>query len=113
MLSNLAQVFGLLDSVKNTLDKRRHQTDPGQEEVLSTLTSEYRTQTRVLYIDHVYVHKLFRFLPLIQKKTIYLLSCFTWRMKKEYSSNISVYIQLCMLQLTSKCPYDRYNNKHI
>ncbi|TNN86166.1 Glucocorticoid modulatory element-binding protein 1 [Liparis tanakae] len=39
VLSNLAQVFGLLDSVKNTLDKRRHQTDPGQEEVLSTLTN--------------------------------------------------------------------------
>ncbi|XP_034401270.1 glucocorticoid modulatory element-binding protein 1 [Cyclopterus lumpus] len=38
VLSNLAQVFGLLDSVKNTLEKRRHQTDPSQEHVLSTLT---------------------------------------------------------------------------
>ncbi|XP_068432460.1 glucocorticoid modulatory element-binding protein 1 isoform X2 [Clinocottus analis] len=39
VLSNLAQVFGLLDSVKNTLEKRRHQTDPSQEQVLSTLSN--------------------------------------------------------------------------
>ncbi|XP_077937026.1 glucocorticoid modulatory element-binding protein 1 isoform X2 [Gasterosteus aculeatus] len=39
VLSNLAQVFGLLDSVKKTLESRREQTDPGQEQVLSTLTN--------------------------------------------------------------------------
>ncbi|XP_031710218.1 glucocorticoid modulatory element-binding protein 1 isoform X2 [Anarrhichthys ocellatus] len=39
VLSNLAQVFGLLDSVKNTLERRRQQTDPSQEQVLSTLTN--------------------------------------------------------------------------
>ncbi|XP_037651079.1 glucocorticoid modulatory element-binding protein 1 isoform X2 [Sebastes umbrosus] len=38
VLSNLAQVFGLLDSVKNTLERRRQQTDPGQEHILNTLT---------------------------------------------------------------------------
>uniref|UniRef100_A0AAQ4PMG2 Glucocorticoid modulatory element binding protein 1 n=1 Tax=Gasterosteus aculeatus aculeatus TaxID=481459 RepID=A0AAQ4PMG2_GASAC len=39
VLSNLAQVFGLLDSVKKTLESRREQTDPGQEQVLSTLAN--------------------------------------------------------------------------
>ncbi|XP_071357377.1 glucocorticoid modulatory element-binding protein 1 isoform X2 [Trachinotus anak] len=39
VLSNLAQVFGLLDSVKKILEKRRQQTDPSQEQVLSTLTN--------------------------------------------------------------------------
>ncbi|XP_047461816.1 glucocorticoid modulatory element-binding protein 1 isoform X2 [Mugil cephalus] len=39
VLSNLAQVFGLLDSVKKILERRRQQTDPGQEEILSTLTN--------------------------------------------------------------------------
>ncbi|XP_054462104.1 glucocorticoid modulatory element-binding protein 1 isoform X1 [Anoplopoma fimbria] len=39
VLSNLAQVFGLLDSVKKTLEKTRQQTDPSQEEILSTLTN--------------------------------------------------------------------------
>ncbi|KAM7372813.1 hypothetical protein PAMP_007710 [Pampus punctatissimus] len=39
VLSNLAQVFGLLDSVKTTLEKRRQQTDPSQEQILSTLTN--------------------------------------------------------------------------
>nr|XP_046273227.1 glucocorticoid modulatory element-binding protein 1 isoform X2 [Scatophagus argus] len=39
VLSNLAQVFGLLDSVKKILEKRKQQTDPGQEQILSTLTS--------------------------------------------------------------------------
>lgn len=42
MLSNLAQVFGLLDSVKKILERRKQQTDPSQEQVLSTLASEYR-----------------------------------------------------------------------
>ncbi|XP_056154685.1 glucocorticoid modulatory element-binding protein 1-like [Lampris incognitus] len=37
VLSNLAQVFGLLDSVKRILEKRKQQTDPSQEQVLSTL----------------------------------------------------------------------------
>lgn len=41
VLSNLAQVFGLLDSVKKILERRRQQTDPNQGQVLSTLTSEY------------------------------------------------------------------------
>ncbi|KAM6903391.1 glucocorticoid modulatory element-binding protein 1 [Lycodopsis pacificus] len=39
VLSNLAQVFGLLDSVKNTLERRRQQTDPSQEQVLSALNN--------------------------------------------------------------------------
>ncbi|XP_042292150.1 glucocorticoid modulatory element-binding protein 1 isoform X1 [Thunnus maccoyii] len=39
VLSNLAQVFGLLDSVKKTLEKRRQQTDPSQEQILSTLSN--------------------------------------------------------------------------
>ncbi|XP_010871731.1 glucocorticoid modulatory element-binding protein 1 isoform X2 [Esox lucius] len=39
VLSNLAQVFGLLDSVKRILNIRREQTDPGEEQVLSTLTN--------------------------------------------------------------------------
>ncbi|XP_045078311.1 glucocorticoid modulatory element-binding protein 1-like [Coregonus clupeaformis] len=39
VLSNLAQVFGLLDSVKHILNVRREQTDPGEEQVLSTLTN--------------------------------------------------------------------------
>ncbi|KAM9340636.1 glucocorticoid modulatory element-binding protein 1 [Symphorus nematophorus] len=39
VLSNLAQVFGLLDSVKKILERRRQQTDPGQEQILSTLTN--------------------------------------------------------------------------
>lgn len=39
VLSNLAQVFGLLDSVQKILERRKQQTDPGQEQVLSTLTN--------------------------------------------------------------------------
>ncbi|XP_069372744.1 glucocorticoid modulatory element-binding protein 1 isoform X2 [Paralichthys olivaceus] len=39
VLSNLAQVFGLLDSVKKILEKRRQQTDPIQEQFLSTLSN--------------------------------------------------------------------------
>ncbi|XP_018556802.1 glucocorticoid modulatory element-binding protein 1 isoform X2 [Lates calcarifer] len=39
VLSNLAQVFGLLDSVKKILEKRRQQTDPSQEQILSTLSN--------------------------------------------------------------------------
>ncbi|XP_026156449.1 glucocorticoid modulatory element-binding protein 1 isoform X1 [Mastacembelus armatus] len=39
VLSNLAQVFGLLDSVKKVLEKRRQQTDPSQEQILNTLTN--------------------------------------------------------------------------
>ncbi|XP_070703203.1 glucocorticoid modulatory element-binding protein 1 isoform X2 [Pempheris klunzingeri] len=39
VLSNLAQVFGLLDSVKKILERRKQQTDPCQEHVLSTLTN--------------------------------------------------------------------------
>uniref|UniRef100_A0A3Q3X9R0 SAND domain-containing protein n=1 Tax=Mola mola TaxID=94237 RepID=A0A3Q3X9R0_MOLML len=38
VLSNLAQVFGLLDSVKKILERRKQQTDPSQEQILSTLT---------------------------------------------------------------------------
>ncbi|XP_062301603.1 glucocorticoid modulatory element-binding protein 1 isoform X1 [Osmerus eperlanus] len=37
VLSNLAQVFGLLDNVKRIVEKRRQQTDPSQEQVLHTL----------------------------------------------------------------------------
>lgn len=40
VLSNLAQVFGLLDSVKKMVERRKQQTDPSQEQLLSTLTSE-------------------------------------------------------------------------
>lgn len=40
VLSNLAQVFGLLDSVKKIVERRKQQTDPSQEQMLSTLTSE-------------------------------------------------------------------------
>uniref|UniRef100_A0A1A7Z0C9 Glucocorticoid modulatory element binding protein 1 n=1 Tax=Iconisemion striatum TaxID=60296 RepID=A0A1A7Z0C9_9TELE len=39
VLSNLAQVFGLLDSVKKILEKRRQQMDPSQEQILSTLSN--------------------------------------------------------------------------
>ncbi|XP_034455593.1 glucocorticoid modulatory element-binding protein 1 isoform X1 [Hippoglossus hippoglossus] len=39
VLSNLAQVFGLLDSVKKILERRRQQTDPIQDQVLSTLSN--------------------------------------------------------------------------
>ncbi|KAG7266733.1 hypothetical protein CRUP_022140 [Coryphaenoides rupestris] len=39
VLSNLAQVFGLLDSVKKILERKREQTDPSQEQVISALTS--------------------------------------------------------------------------
>ncbi|XP_071224263.1 glucocorticoid modulatory element-binding protein 1-like isoform X3 [Salvelinus alpinus] len=39
VLSNLAQVFGLLDSVKHILNVRREQTDPGEEQFISTLTN--------------------------------------------------------------------------
>lgn len=39
VLSNLAQVFGLLDSVKKILEKRKQQTDPSQEQILSTLAN--------------------------------------------------------------------------
>ncbi|XP_040908682.1 glucocorticoid modulatory element-binding protein 1 isoform X2 [Toxotes jaculatrix] len=39
VLSNLAQVFGLLDSVKKILEKRKQQTDPSQEQILSTLSN--------------------------------------------------------------------------
>uniref|UniRef100_H3CDV9 Glucocorticoid modulatory element binding protein 1 n=1 Tax=Tetraodon nigroviridis TaxID=99883 RepID=H3CDV9_TETNG len=39
VLSNLAQVFGLLDSVKRMVERRKQQTDPSQEQLLSTLTS--------------------------------------------------------------------------
>ncbi|XP_034560897.1 glucocorticoid modulatory element-binding protein 1 isoform X1 [Notolabrus celidotus] len=39
VLSNLAQVFGLLDLVKEMLERRRQQTDPCQEQILSTLTN--------------------------------------------------------------------------
>lgn len=46
VLSNLAQVFGLLDSVQRILERRKQQTDPSQEQILSTLTSEYTPKTR-------------------------------------------------------------------
>lgn len=39
VLSNLAQVFGLLDSVKKILERRKQQTDPSQEQMLSALSS--------------------------------------------------------------------------
>lgn len=39
VLSNLAQVFGLLDTVKTILERRRQQIDPSQEEMLSVLSS--------------------------------------------------------------------------
>ncbi|KAL0962167.1 hypothetical protein UPYG_G00336570 [Umbra pygmaea] len=39
VLSNLAQVFGLLDSVKRILTVRREQTDPAEEQLLSTLSN--------------------------------------------------------------------------
>ncbi|XP_024149581.1 glucocorticoid modulatory element-binding protein 1 isoform X1 [Oryzias melastigma] len=39
VLSNLAQVFDLLDSVKKILERRRQQTDPSQEQVLSMLSN--------------------------------------------------------------------------
>lgn len=40
MLSNLAQVFGLLDAVKRTVERRKQQAEPSQEQLLSTLSSE-------------------------------------------------------------------------
>ncbi|XP_072226437.1 glucocorticoid modulatory element-binding protein 1 isoform X1 [Leuresthes tenuis] len=39
VLSNLAQVFDLLDSVKKILERRRQQTDPSQEQILSSLAN--------------------------------------------------------------------------
>ncbi|XP_020788389.1 glucocorticoid modulatory element-binding protein 1 isoform X1 [Boleophthalmus pectinirostris] len=39
VLSNLAQVFGLLDTVKRILERRREQTDPNQEEELRVLNN--------------------------------------------------------------------------
>ncbi|AWP04808.1 putative glucocorticoid modulatory element-binding protein 1-like [Scophthalmus maximus] len=39
VLSNLAQVFGLLDSVQRILERRRQQTDPDQEQILNTLSN--------------------------------------------------------------------------
>uniref|UniRef100_A0A3B5L969 Glucocorticoid modulatory element binding protein 1 n=1 Tax=Xiphophorus couchianus TaxID=32473 RepID=A0A3B5L969_9TELE len=39
VLSNLAQVFGLLDSVKKILERRKQQADPSQEQILSTLSN--------------------------------------------------------------------------
>ncbi|CAL1584301.1 unnamed protein product [Knipowitschia caucasica] len=39
VLSNLAQVFGLLDNVKRILERRREQTDPSQEDELRLLTN--------------------------------------------------------------------------
>ncbi|CAL8298337.1 unnamed protein product [Lota lota] len=53
VLSNLAQVFGLLDSVKKILERKREQTDPSQEQVITALASleqqleEQRKQTPV------------------------------------------------------------------
>ncbi|XP_036395119.1 glucocorticoid modulatory element-binding protein 1-like isoform X2 [Megalops cyprinoides] len=52
VLNNLAQMFGLLDSVKRALENRRSQTDDSQEEVHSTLSNlerqleEQKKQTR-------------------------------------------------------------------
>lgn len=40
VLSNLTQVFGLLDSIKRILAVRRQMTDVGQKQVLRKLTSE-------------------------------------------------------------------------
>ena len=40
MLSNLAQVFGLLDNVKRIVEKRRQEMDPSQEQELHTLDSK-------------------------------------------------------------------------
>lgn len=40
VLSNLTQVFGLLDSIKRILTVRRQMTDVGQKQVLKKLTSE-------------------------------------------------------------------------
>ncbi|CAG5884230.1 glucocorticoid modulatory element-binding protein 1 isoform 2-T3 [Menidia menidia] len=37
VLSNIAQVFSLLDSVKKILERRRQLTDPSQEEILSMI----------------------------------------------------------------------------
>lgn len=39
VLSNLAQVFGLLDSVKSILERRREQTDPSHEDELRLLSN--------------------------------------------------------------------------
>ncbi|KAK6474165.1 glucocorticoid modulatory element-binding protein 1-like [Huso huso] len=40
VLNNLAQIFGLLDTVKTALDNRRSQTDQSQEQIHSTLTGK-------------------------------------------------------------------------
>ena len=42
-MSNLVQVFGLLDSIKKILNEKRQQTDPSQEQDLHTLTSKWRS----------------------------------------------------------------------
>ncbi|XP_041090040.1 glucocorticoid modulatory element-binding protein 1 isoform X1 [Polyodon spathula] len=52
VLNNLAQMFGLLDTVKRALDNRRSQTDQSQEQIHSTLADlarqleEQKKQTR-------------------------------------------------------------------
>uniref|UniRef100_A0A1A8F2B2 Glucocorticoid modulatory element binding protein 1 n=1 Tax=Nothobranchius korthausae TaxID=1143690 RepID=A0A1A8F2B2_9TELE len=46
VLSNLAQVFGLLDSVKKILEKRRQQMDPSQEQILSNLEAQLEEQQK-------------------------------------------------------------------
>ncbi|XP_068603557.1 glucocorticoid modulatory element-binding protein 1 [Brachionichthys hirsutus] len=53
VLSNLAQVFGLLDSVKKILERRKQETDPCQEDILNALSNlevqleEQRKQQRL------------------------------------------------------------------
>lgn len=45
VLSNLAQVFDLLDSIKQIVNVRRQITDPEQTQVLRTLTGESTENT--------------------------------------------------------------------
>lgn len=60
VLSNLAQVFDLLDVVKKIVERRKQQMDPSQEQVLGMLTSEYRTQTRLYFRAAKFIRILFK-----------------------------------------------------
>lgn len=52
VLSNLAKVFGLLDSVKKALERRKQLTDSSQQQIFSTLSSELTTKTHQYILEN-------------------------------------------------------------
>lgn len=54
VLSNLAQVFDLLDSIKQIVNVRRQITDPEQTQVLRTLTGESRENELLVFTSERY-----------------------------------------------------------